>query len=180
MDLRMPNIDGLEATRRLRQAPRAHDMIVIGISASASQELEQQFLDAGGNGFLRKPIQLDPLLEKIKQHLGLEWMYAPVHQPSESQNPPAVMRQNLLPADTLKPDLVFPSEAELQELLKLATMHSITGLQEYASKLKEKDPRYLPFMTQIEKLTERFQFKKIADYITAYLYKEEERNDNES
>ena len=182
MDMRMPIIDGLEVTRWLRQVVRNYDTIVIGISANSVQHLEQQFLDAGGNDFLQKPIQFEHLLEKIKQHLDLEWIYAPDHVRFESEKPLhqfVEICQHLFPQDALKPGLVFPLEAELQELLKLAEMHCITGLQEYTSTLKEKDPRYLPFIGQIEVFTERFQFKKISDYITAHLHQKEDRNDSE-
>ncbi|GAK57501.1 multi-sensor hybrid histidine kinase [Candidatus Vecturithrix granuli] len=168
IDIRMPSIDGLEATRRLRQLPGGHAVIVIGVSAASIQHLEQQFLATGGNDFLRKPVQFELLLEKIKQHSGLEWIYAP-----EQASTPALDLSQ--PCETLLP--AIPTKVELQELLKLANMQCITGLQKYTSTLKAKNPDYLPFIVQIERFTDRFQFRKISECITQHLQQHEGNND---
>lgn len=243
MDVRMPLIDGLEVTKRLRQMPHTHEMIVIGISASGVQNLEQQFLDVGGNDFLRKPIRFEHLLQKIKQSLGLEWVYATEQAFSEPQNSstsmcvPSVEDLRLLmnaakigdiiairqwikhheqhepeqfaftrqirtlaaqfqmnelsqfveaSLNTCQPsssvnvsgaDLVFPAKTELQELLRLADMHSVTGLRAYLSTLKEKDARYLPFIAQLHMRLDRFEFRNISEYLTQLLQQHGDSND---
>ncbi len=73
MDIQMPEMDGLEATRRIRDprsAVRDHDIPIIAMTAHAMQGDRQHFLDAGMNGYIAKPV--DPLamareLEKCLQ-----------------------------------------------------------------------------------------------------------------
>jgi len=59
MDVRMPGIDGLETTRRLRKS--GCHLPIIGVSAGASTEEQQACLDAGMNDFLPKPLDADEL-----------------------------------------------------------------------------------------------------------------------
>ena len=57
MDVQMPLMDGLEATRRIRSDPRLADMRVLAMTATATSEDRVRCLDAGMNDFISKPIQ---------------------------------------------------------------------------------------------------------------------------
>jgi two-component system, sensor histidine kinase and response regulator len=71
MDVQMPGIDGLEATRRIRALPIAHAGVpVIAITANAMQGDDQRCLAAGMNDYLTKPIDRARLLGKVS-----EWGY---------------------------------------------------------------------------------------------------------
>ena len=56
MDIRLPKIDGLEVTRRLRQMPDFCNTPIIAITAYAMKGDEERFVDAGCNAYLPKPI----------------------------------------------------------------------------------------------------------------------------
>ena len=73
MDIVMPELDGLEATRRLRQLPGLGEVPIIVMSASASGSDEQKSLAAGANAFVPKPIDLDQFLTQIAALLKLSW-----------------------------------------------------------------------------------------------------------
>ncbi|MBS7789455.1 response regulator [Roseococcus sp. SDR] len=66
MDVQMPGMDGLEATRRIRalEGP-AGQVVIIALSASAMVDQVQSCLDAGMDGHLAKPINRAQLLEKL-------------------------------------------------------------------------------------------------------------------
>jgi signal transduction histidine kinase len=65
MDCRMPEMDGLEATRQIRQF--AQQLRVVALTANAMPEDRQACFEAGMNGFLAKPINRDALSEVLRE-----------------------------------------------------------------------------------------------------------------
>jgi signal transduction histidine kinase len=72
MDSVMPSVDGVEATRRLRQDAEFGAVPVIAVSASATAEHRAACLQAGVNVFLTKPVSLQALRAHIGEQLGLD------------------------------------------------------------------------------------------------------------
>ena len=70
MDMQMPILDGLEATRQLRRIPRLAGLPVIAMTANALGEDSQACLDAGMDDFETKPIDVERLVAKIASHVG--------------------------------------------------------------------------------------------------------------
>jgi signal transduction histidine kinase len=73
MDSGMPSVDGVEATRRLREDADLGAVPVIAVSASANAEHRAACLRAGVNVFLAKPVSLEALRVHIGEQLGLQW-----------------------------------------------------------------------------------------------------------
>lgn len=69
MDMQMPVMDGLEATRRIRAEPKLADTLVIAMTANASTEDQTACLRAGMNGFITKPISPSQLYATIVSFL---------------------------------------------------------------------------------------------------------------
>ena len=69
MDVKMPVMDGLEATRRIRRHPddRVRSLPVVGLTASAVKEELEKCRIAGMNRWVTKPIQTEELLEAIQE-----------------------------------------------------------------------------------------------------------------
>jgi len=65
MDMMMPHMDGLEATRRLREEPRFKRLPVIALTANATPEDRERCLEAGMNDFLTKPIDPSELFRVL-------------------------------------------------------------------------------------------------------------------
>jgi two-component system, cell cycle response regulator DivK len=72
MDLNLPEIDGWEATRRLKGDPATRDIPIIALSAHAMAGDREKALAAGCDEFDTKPIEFDRLLAKIEQALTTE------------------------------------------------------------------------------------------------------------
>jgi len=72
MDVQMPEMDGLEATRQIRDLERGTDrhVPIIALSAGATQNEREKCLNAGMDGFLAKPVRHGDLAKAIKNHLA--------------------------------------------------------------------------------------------------------------
>lgn len=66
MDMQMPEMDGLEATRIIRKTV-VEQPVIIALTANVMEGNEQECLDAGMNDYVSKPIKLDHLIGKIKK-----------------------------------------------------------------------------------------------------------------
>jgi PAS domain S-box-containing protein len=71
MDIQMPEMDGLEATKLIRQqrAPELRSLPIIALTASVMKEDQQECIDAGMNAIVGKPINFDELLSVMEEHV---------------------------------------------------------------------------------------------------------------
>lgn len=65
MDLTLPGMDGLDATRTLRHTPDLETMPVVALSAHEGTSFKKRSLEAGCNAYLAKPYDIETLLEII-------------------------------------------------------------------------------------------------------------------
>ena len=70
MDIRLPGLDGLTATRMLKEDPATRTIPVIALTAYAMPEDRERIRDAGCEGYLTKPLKIPLLLEQIDTCLG--------------------------------------------------------------------------------------------------------------
>jgi signal transduction histidine kinase/CheY-like chemotaxis protein len=71
MDLRMPEMDGVETIRQIRSTPEGASVPIIVITASALEETEREVLALGANGFIRKPFRDDELCANLMRVLNI-------------------------------------------------------------------------------------------------------------
>lgn len=74
MDWRMPEIDGLAATRQIRASKTLRQPKVVILSAYAFEENRREALAAGANDFMRKPIRKEELYALLEKHLGIHFV----------------------------------------------------------------------------------------------------------
>jgi two-component system cell cycle response regulator DivK len=69
MDLSMPEMDGLTATRRIRAIPELSDVPIIALTANAMDTDRDRSLEAGCDGYIKKPIDVDKFPEDVLNYL---------------------------------------------------------------------------------------------------------------
>lgn len=68
MDIRLPDIDGVETLGRLRADERTASIPVLALTAQAMRGDRERFLAAGFDGYLSKPLNIVQLVETVRQH----------------------------------------------------------------------------------------------------------------
>jgi CheY-like chemotaxis protein len=69
MDIQLPGMDGLEVTRRIKQAPATADLPIIALTAHAGEADHQRALEAGCDGYITKPIRLAQFPGQVESFL---------------------------------------------------------------------------------------------------------------
>jgi PAS domain S-box-containing protein len=75
MDMRMPVMDGYEATRQIKAQLKGQATAIIALTASALEEEKAIVLSAGCDDFVRKPFREAVIFEKVAEFLGVVYLY---------------------------------------------------------------------------------------------------------
>ena len=153
MDMRLPGMDGREATRRIKGTPRGRETIILALTASSFEEEREQLLGAGCDDFLRKPFRENDLLEMMSRHLGITYAYG--DSMAGQATPPANetdLRQSLarLPRELLR---------KLEQAARTGKMAEISAL---IREVKTLNPRAAG---ALKALAGQFAYKTIADLV---------------
>lgn len=114
MDRKMPVMDGVEATRRIRALPGGKDVKIVAVTASAFQEQRAEMLDIGMDDFVRKPYRFNEIYDCLSRHLGVRYL--------REDEPDTGIGESA----TLSPDmlLVLPPELRQELASVLETLES--------------------------------------------------------
>lgn len=125
MDIRMPIMDGYEATRRMKEE-MAKPPIVVALTAGAFDGEKAQALAAGCDDFVAKPFQEEELWQVLKTWLGVEFEYKDVptaeEPPTAEATLTAALRQQLPPAWC---DLLYQAAITADQQKMLHLIHQI-------------------------------------------------------
>ncbi|MGE5658428.1 MAG: ATP-binding protein [Actinomycetota bacterium] len=157
MDLVMPVMDGFEATRRFRTSSILADVVIIAISASVFDFNQQRTLEVGCNGFLPKPVREAEVLEILRLHLGLEWIY---------ESGTAVPGKEFsFDSETGKEPMIVPPAEEIAVLLDLAMRGDLRRIVEQTAQLEVCDRQWGPFATHVRQLAKNFKGKQLREFL---------------
>ncbi|MBE9201682.1 PAS domain S-box protein [Nodularia sp. LEGE 06071] len=155
-DLLMPELDGFQLIKRIRESKPLKNIVIIVSSASVFETDQHRSLEVGGNEFIAKPVQAIELFQKLQKHLHLEWLY----EKQERVNQPELESSDV--------ELVPPPTAEMEILYELAMKGNFRGINKQAGLIAEMDERYLPFAQKLQKLARDFQDQEILALIQSY------------
>ena len=155
MDLRMPKMDGLEATRQIRTNHDLKHVIIIAISASSFEHNRKECAEVGTNGFLSKPFRINKLLELLSEHLEIELIYEGIQVEPKGTTPIAGDSQSMS----------GPSSETLDHFIDLAMRGDIKNLLEEVNRLEKSDSQFTAFATQLKTLAQDYQVKKLCQFL---------------
>ena len=71
MDIKMPRMDGYEATRRIRELDGYQSVPIVALTSYAMAGDEKKALEAGCDGYVSKPIDPETIMDEIRKYLGV-------------------------------------------------------------------------------------------------------------
>jgi CheY-like chemotaxis protein len=144
LDIAMPGMSGLEVAAELRT--REAGAKILMVSGNLHDAAPQGAADY--DGFLAKPIDLRALLERVGTLLGLDWV----------QEAPVV---------SVAPVAALPQAAHLVELLQLARIGYVRGIEAKLAELEGEEPALAPFCLQLRGWVRGFEMQKLTAYLEA-------------
>jgi PAS domain S-box-containing protein len=140
MDVQMPEMDGLEATARIRANPDWAHMPIIAMTAHAMKGDRERLLDAGMNDYVSKPIRANELFAALERQSprGVQPMDAGTTD-SDAENQLAILNPERFLED-------FEGDTEIfEEMLDLLTSQSLSQVEEMSDAVKRSHPEKLAF-----------------------------------
>ncbi len=153
-DIMMPEMDGFEMLKQLRNDSEIKHITTIISSASVSDIDRTSSLDAGANDFLPKPVDAEELFIILAKHLQLTWKYDETEIESATQ----INEDN-------NAELILPSTEDLQTLLALSQNGSLSKLMKTVEEIAQKDNSYLPFTQKIVQLLKQFELEEVEELL---------------
>jgi PAS domain S-box-containing protein len=142
-DLAMPEMNGIEMVRQLRQMPKFQNIPILALSASIVESEKIRSINAGCDDFLAKPIDLSIFLGKIQEYLHLSWIY---NQSAPKQTSDTMAEQLL----------IIPPFTELAAILSALGVGDFEVIAQEAQRISQLDPQYQSFADRLLSLVQAF------------------------
>ncbi len=163
MDLRMPRMDGYEATQQLKSKTSDHKPIIIALTGNAFVSEQQRAIAAGCDDFVCKPFRTAVVFEKMAEHLGVQYAY--------SEEGVGAIASNIAPNSASKPEEATALRITAEDLQAvsddwIARVHQaatkVNG-RDIACLLEELPPEQAALKHSFNQLLENFSFEEIVN-----------------
>lgn len=151
MDRRMPVMDGLTATRKIRQLPGGNQVKIVALTASVFKDQRDEVMEAGSDDFVRKPYRPEELYDCMAHHLPLHYRYAEDGELEEEGS-------KLLNLSTQ--DMSQLSETLLDSLYRAAVIGDAQNITEIIQTLPEAQ---IALASGLRKLVDAYRFDLIME-----------------
>ena len=158
MDMRMPVMDGYEATKQIKSTTKGQATAVIALTASVLEEERAVVLSTGCDDFMRKPFREADIFEAMNKHIGVRYVYEDQTQ-SNSLITEGEEQKNVLTAAALA---ALPGEwvANLQQALPQGDLDLIATL------IEQIRTQNAPLANAIKSCVDNFEYDKILTLLT--------------
>ncbi|MFB2970038.1 ATP-binding protein [Aerosakkonema sp. BLCC-F183] len=153
MDMRMPVMDGYEATKYIKSTIKGNATAIIALTASVLEEEKAIVLSAGCDDFLRKPFVEYTIFDTLSKHLGVQYIYAETpHLKLEELSENALTSQQLM---------CMPKEW-INKLYEVALEANFNRALQLIEEIPQTETRLSKSLTQ---LVRQFQFEQLVDLV---------------
>lgn len=168
MDIRMPEMDGITATRRIREKLQADNIsekiVIIAVSASVFPELRVRILANGMDDFIAKPFKVAEVFKKIEQHMGISL----VHEIPEGKGPEFEKENNIKKQVIAREEIV----SLLQQIEMACEVGDIGQIQALYASIKPADSLNDAVIVELGERIKQFDFdgiQKVTENILSSL-----------
>lgn len=154
MDMRMPIMDGYEATKHIKSTLKGNATAVIALTASVLEEEKAILLSAGCDDFIRKPFSEQMIFDTLAKHLGVRYLYEQV--PTHAQE----LESSSLEINLNSENLKIMSESWVMQLYKAAMEADKNIVIGLIDQIPEEE---ISLARSLTKLARNFQFEKLID-----------------
>jgi len=154
MDMRMPIMDGYEATQRIKATTQGQATVIIAVTASSLDSEKAIVLSIGCDGFIRKPFRDGEIFEAIHQHLGVNYVY----EDTTTSTPPSQTQ-----AHSLTPDSLAVLPADWLQAFSQATI--LGDIELMLSLIEEIRTSHESLANALAELTNRFELEELLTLI---------------
>jgi PAS domain S-box-containing protein len=155
MDMRMPVMDGCQATRHIKALPGGQETVIVALTATAFEEERERILLEGCDDFVRKPFRKEELFEVLARYLGVRFVY-------EEEAPPAVAKRGEVAApaaEALLAGALAALPAAWRDGLRQATVRA--DLSEILAIVDEIRPEEPALADALDGLAQGFDYPRI-------------------
>ena len=157
MDMRMPVLDGYEATKQIKSTTKGQATAIIALTASIFEEERAVILSAGCDDFLRKPFREEDIFSAMKKHIGVRYIYEePTAHTASIQSEADIQ-------DALKPSALAALPTEL--LMHLEQAANFSDIKKVDGCIDEIRCYNATLADAITTLANEFEYGKIATLI---------------
>ncbi len=157
MDMRMPVMDGYEATKYIKSTTKGAKTAIVALTASVLEEERVMILSAGCDDFVRKPFTEEMIFQILAKHLGVSYIYK--QSLSDETNTPT---DNILTSDNLK--------VMSDEWILLLYQGSLEGDMNRVMQLIQEIPETEANLTQsLTKIVHQFQFEQLIELTEPFI-----------
>ncbi|MBD2186739.1 hybrid sensor histidine kinase/response regulator [Pseudanabaena mucicola] len=155
MDMRMPVMDGYEATKYIKSTIKGNATAIIALTASVLEEEKAIVLSTGCDDFIRKPFRTETIFEVMEKHLGVKYLYeeVSVHEQELYRH---LNNQNILVPENLK---AMPDDW-IMRLYKASLEADSNSVLDLIGVIPDKESVLKEYLTNIVR---SFQFEKLLD-----------------
>ncbi|NER37612.1 MAG: response regulator [Oscillatoria sp. SIO1A7] len=160
MDMRMPVMDGYEATRRIKGTTKGQATAIIALTAGSLEEERAVALSAGCDNFIRKPFREADIFDTMNEYLGVRYVYEDQNQ---DPNSASISSQSRTEADVLTPTALAAVGWDCLADLEQAIVDLDVELTKKAiAQISEQNE---PLANGLASLADNFEYDKILNLI---------------